>query len=125
LFIIAWIGSLTLFETLNPLQYAVVHFVSPDRLLFALRTHSQVIESEIKALGIIERLESQQDYGTQIALLEYLTKRHQLRTGAVGSLLIVLLIFVLGAIGEAFFQDLLYEPLLKPFLCKFNTSFCK
>ena len=122
--IATWIVNLTPNRILNPLQYGVVHFVTPDRLLYALRTHSQLIESEIKALGIIERLESQQDYGTQIALLEYLTKRHQPRTGAVGSLLIVILIFVLGAIGEAFFQDLLYDLLLKPILCHMVTTFC-
>ncbi len=40
------------------------------------------------------------------------------------NIFIGLIVFVISSIGEGFFQDLIYTPILKPLLCKFLNVCC-
>jgi hypothetical protein len=119
------IKKITPRRELNLVQIAVTEIIQPERLLQALRLHSEIIRDRIKALEIIAGLEEANSYGVKIALAEILAKENSSKVLILLAMLTSLLLFILAAVGEAFFQDLLYDSLLKPLLCKFNTSFCK
>jgi hypothetical protein len=111
-------------RTLGRIQYVVVQLVRPERLLHALADHSQIMADQIRAMRIIESLERRRDYGVQLALLETLAKIHKSPSSRRWALMTSAVLFILGAVGQIFFQDLLYKPLIKPLMCKIASSFC-
>ncbi|MCC6607877.1 MAG: hypothetical protein IT327_32020 [Anaerolineae bacterium] len=111
-------------NSLNTLQASTLKVVRPERLLQTFQTYSEEIASQINALKIIQKLEKREDYSTQLALLEILAQRYKPKSNTLKAILVTICLFIFGAIGEAFFQDLLYDSFLMPLLCRLTNLFC-
>ncbi|MEM9547143.1 MAG: hypothetical protein AAGA77_14275 [Bacteroidota bacterium] len=98
-------------EQLNTIQESVVKFVNPSKFLGVLRSELKIIKDKSEAIELLQKLKKKKKYGVEVALLEELTILHTNKRHWIITFLIGLSIFILGAIGEGFFQDIIYEPL--------------
>jgi hypothetical protein len=108
---------------LNPLQYSVIRFVRPEKILTALRDASQKVCDQINALEIIKDLDERRDYGTKVALLEYLAKEQKSFSKKM-TILFSLMAFIISSVGAVFFQDLIYHTFAKSYLCEYFNILC-
>jgi hypothetical protein len=113
-------------KTLNPVQFAVINTIHPDRLFTALRTYNQVLEDQFEALKVKFRLEKDLPLGVKTELIKLYAEQGKTENEIQWWITVIagLVALMTGAIGEAFFQDLLYDPLIKPFLCTIISNFC-
>lgn len=112
-------------DFLNPVQYTVLKYIEPSRLFETFKESYNEIRNRIKALKILRKLDSKGDYGVKKALVEVIVKENTSSRKFGFTVLGGFLFFILTSIGEGFWQDLLYEPYLKPFLCTIHENFCK
>lgn len=122
--LVAFLASVVSRDSLTPVQQITLKIIRPERLLYELEEHSRVGKHSQKASRLFRKIEKNEDYGVQLALLELLAKKHDRKPTVVWAILGSIGLFVLSALGEAFFQDLLYDPWLKPILCKIDMRFC-
>ncbi|MCB0525023.1 MAG: hypothetical protein H6576_05575 [Lewinellaceae bacterium] len=108
---------------INPIRFATLSVIEPHKILNEFRSHYEKLNDQIKAIAIFKKLEKKREFGVQLALADILSKKYSNNDKKYAGYIIALSLFVLGAIGEGFFQDLLYNP-LKSFLCKYFESFC-
>lgn len=134
--IIAFIGfflliyaSIIIFHTIkrkpeiSPIRHVILNIVEPYKILNEFRSQYQKLNDQIKALKIIKKLKQKRKFGVQLALTNILSEKYANNNKNYTGYIIALLIFILGAIGEGFFQDLIYQP-IKSLLCKYIESFC-
>lgn len=122
--LIKFVDQINRKDFLNPVQYAVLSYIEPDKLFAAFKERYQSIRNRIKALVIIKKLEDKGEYGIKKYLGEILVKENTSYTKFLWSFFISFIFFIFASVGEGFWQDLLYDPFLKPFLCKFIKILC-
>jgi hypothetical protein len=120
------VGGLLKRKGLNLLQDEVLSMVHPSRIMEIIREKDQIFRDRLKALQIKLRTEEGITEGVKIELIKlYLEERENIngRHLAIFLLFASLIYFALGAVGEGFVQDLIYEP-IKPYLCQWGIISC-
>ena len=112
------------------IQRFCLKVIHPKTLLRAFKSTPELFEERSKALKIIADLEQKADFGTQLALMEYLNEKYEATNGKKSNiletsigLLLALMLFIIASIGEGFFQDIMYEP-AKKYLCESYNKLC-
>ena len=127
LFAVAIIISRSVYKySLNPVQVSVLSFIKPERLLISLRTHYNEIRDQYNAVILHKKLVRELSPGIKTELIKIFAEQYksekETRWWIAGVFSII--VFVVGAIGEAFFQDLLYQPFVKKILCTWLPIIC-
>jgi hypothetical protein len=132
-FIISTISVLIMFLILsaskpefNNLQSYVLKFIHPDLIKEIIKSEYEKHMDRIKALKILARLRKNEEFGVELILLDELIRNTPKKMSTkFWAFLSALLIFIVLAIGEGFFQDLLYDGFIKHWLCKLLNLFCQ
>lgn len=110
-------------KSLNIVQFTVLYIINPARLLTALRSHNRVIQDQYNALLVKTRLERNLSLGVQKELVQLIVKENKSTQERLWWF-IPIVGFILAAIGESLIQDLLYERIIRPLLCRVLSTLC-
>ena len=126
-FIVGSLNYITSFIGLNIVQVSAIRIINPNRLFISLRSQHQVIEDQYKALKIKHKLDKRMALGVKTELIKFYAEENNNNNPKYWliGLASTLFVFVLSSLGEAFFQDFLYESYLHPFFCNAFSIVCK
>ncbi len=113
---------------LNKVQEAVLKIVPPPIMYGTLSKQKEKIVHKFKAMKMLQKLYSKEEYGILQCLSEELVIIGNSSKNWKGKAVIILLIslglFILTSIGEGLIQDLFNDD-LKDFFCEIFGLFCK
>ncbi len=118
LFLITLVSDLSNPKSLNLVQKMALNFIRPEKILIEIARFKTSLNDEIKAMSLIKKYEAKGDFAFNLALLTVLLPRYSKKSSKFYGFVLSLFIFILGVTFEPFFQKILYENYILPFLCK-------
>lgn len=107
------------------IQSAAIKVIHPDILYKSLKIKYKTISDKISALGIINELEINNEYGIKQALAEELIKENSSKNNIYFGFLIAFLVFLIATLSQQFIVDYLYQPYIKSLMCNILSYVCK
>lgn len=111
---------------INIVQLSAIQIINPDKLFSNLRSTHRVLKDQYNALQIKADLEKDISLGVKTELIKLYASEYNEKNKKpwLVAIIISLSIFILSSLGEAFFQDILYESFIKPTLCNLFSILC-
>lgn len=110
-------------KRLNAVQLTTISMINPTKLLQSLRTHDEVIRDQLRALEVKLKLEEDIPPGVLKEVIRLLVEDKKSANEALWWI-IPAVVFIVYALAESLINDLLYEEIVKPFVCQFVKVIC-
>ncbi|CUS03233.2 membrane protein of unknown function [Candidatus Promineifilum breve] len=110
-------------KRLNHVQRAVIWIINPARLLLVLRSRDEVIRDQYQALEVKLKLDNDLPLGVQKELIRILVEENK-NAKDILWWIVPILVLVVTVVFESLVNDLIYQDIVKPFLCQFLPSIC-